>query len=63
MTQNELIDLYHSIEETLEERRKLGEFDANSKYMITLLEGLLSAVEAVIVLNKRVSKLEREKKK
>ncbi len=40
MNKKELVDLYYDVEEACEERRRLGEFDANSKYVMLALEGL-----------------------
>jgi len=44
MKKKELIDLYYQIEEAYHERQKLGEFDANSKHIMVLLEGLMKTV-------------------
>lgn len=60
MKQNELIDLFNSIEETLEERRRLGEFDANSKYVIFLLDNMKEVVAHAIDEKREQIKKERE---
>lgn len=44
MKKKELIELYYQIEAAHDERKKLGEFDANSKHMMVLLDGLMKIV-------------------
>jgi hypothetical protein len=60
MKRKDLIELYHSISDTHLERKKLGEFDANSKHMMVLLEGMLTLTEHAIEMTppeaKRVKK-------
>jgi hypothetical protein len=48
MKKRDLIDLYHMMQETHQERKRLGEFDANSKHMMVLLEGMLMLTENAI---------------
>jgi hypothetical protein len=58
MKKKELIDLHNDLVEAHEERRKLGDFDANSKHVRLLLEGLLQVTEHAIE-----QETKREKKK
>ncbi|HEY6019291.1 MAG TPA: hypothetical protein VIY48_05120 [Candidatus Paceibacterota bacterium] len=48
MKRKDLIELYHQIEETHLERKRLGEFDANSKHMMAILDGLLTLTQHAI---------------
>jgi hypothetical protein len=48
MKKKELIELYYAVEEAHEERKRLGDFDANSKYMMILLDGLQKAIAHAI---------------
>jgi len=48
MKRKDLIELYHQIEETHLERKRLGEFDANSKHMMVLLDGMLQLTSHAI---------------
>lgn len=40
MTRKELTDFFYDVQDAAAERRALGEFDANSRYIILLLEGM-----------------------
>lgn len=44
MKRSDLIDLYNDIEEAVEERRRLGDFDANSKHVRLLMEAMQKLV-------------------
>lgn len=48
MTREELLEARKKLMETLKERRALGEFDANSKTILLLLEGELLIVQHLL---------------
>ncbi len=48
MKRKDLIELYHTISDTHQERKRLGEFDVNSKHMMILLDGMLTLTEQAI---------------
>jgi hypothetical protein len=56
MNKKQLLTLREDIYLALHERKRLGEFDANSKTMIALLDGMLALVDHAI------AKLPKEKK-
>ena len=45
MKRQGLIDLYHQVDEIAAQRKALGEFDANAKTIIDLLDAVLALIE------------------
>lgn len=48
MTKKQLIEFKAEVEKVLAERKSLGDFDANSKYMVFLLGNMRSLIDHAI---------------